>query len=331
MDSSLPKEAASSQRGRRVLVNMPVGLFAAGMGLAGLGLAWRKASHAFAWNGWPAQVGEGVLAFAALAFFVVAVTFAFKAIRHGDTVRKDFAHPVTSNFFAAISIGIMLFASAALPYSAALAETLWLSGAGLHFILTLILMSRWVAVDHDIPHLSPAWFMPAVGNIIAPLMGMRFGFVELSWFLFSVGFVMWIVLFTIVMYRIVFHPPMPARLSPTLFILIAPPAVGFISYTVLAGGIDAVARVLFYFALFLATLLACRPRLFTGLPFAPSWWAYTFPLDALTLAALGYHEAQAALPAAIPLALLGVSSVVVLYVTVRTVRAAIDGSLFAAH
>jgi len=59
------------------------------------------------------------------------------------------------------------------------------------------------------------------------------GFVELSWFFFSVGLIMWAVMFTIIMNRIIFHNPLPQKLMPTLFILIAPPAVALISLTIL--------------------------------------------------------------------------------------------------
>jgi tellurite resistance protein len=44
---------------------------------------------------------------------------------------------------------------------------------------------------------------------------------------------MWAVMFTIIMNRIVFHNPLPQKLMPTLFILIAPPAVALISLTIL--------------------------------------------------------------------------------------------------
>ena len=236
-----------------------------------------------------------------------------------------------SNFFAAITISVILFASAAFPYAKTLAEGLWLVGALGHFALTLRLMGRWITVGHEIPHLSPAWFIPVVGNIVAPILGLKLGYVELSWFLFSVGFVMWGVFFTIVMYRIVFHPPMPARLTPTLFILIAPPTIGFVSYSGLIGGIDVLGRILFHLGIFLVLLLVSRPRLFTVVPFAPSWWAYTFPLDSLALSALTYGELGGSMPPAVSLTLLGIATVVVGIVSLRTAMAAFDRSLLVGH
>ncbi len=90
----------------------------------------------------------------------------------------------------------------------------------------------------------------------------------------------------IVFNRIIFHAPLPEKLLPTLFILIAPPAVGFLSYVKLVGVIDPGAQVLYNFALFLTLLLFSQLPRFLRLPFALSWWAYTFPLAAMSVASM---------------------------------------------
>jgi nitric oxide reductase large subunit len=61
----------------------------------------------------------------------------------------------------------------------------------------------------------------------------------------------WLVLFIIIFYRITFHQRLAEKLIPTLFIMIAPPALGFISYIRLTGTYDMVARLLLNVALFL--------------------------------------------------------------------------------
>lgn len=65
-----------------------------------------------------------------------------------------------------------------------------------------------------------------VGSIIIPIAGVKHGFVELSWFFFSVGLIFWLILLVIVLYRMFFHAPIAEKLMPTLFILFAPPAIG---------------------------------------------------------------------------------------------------------
>jgi tellurite resistance protein len=195
------------------------------------------------------------------------------------------------NFVPAISIGILLLATAWGRMAPEVASWMWGLGAALHLAFTLRTMSAWIHHTHfEIQHLNPAWFIPVVGNIIVPLAGVRFAPAEVSWFFFSIGLVFWIVLFAIVMYRLFFHAPLALRLTPTLFILLAPPSVGFVAYTGLSGGLDAFGRVLYYTALFLGLLFASNALRFFRVPFFVSAWAYSFPLAALTVATLTMAE-----------------------------------------
>lgn len=159
---------------------------------------------------------------------------------------------------------------------------LWYIGVVVHFGLTIILLNTWLLKNPwQLGELTPAWFLPAVGNIIIPLGAPFFADAETGWFFFSTGFIMWLILLVIVFYRIFFHPPMPKILEPFLFIFIAPPAMGFLSYVALNGGvIDHFARVLYYIGLFFAIFLISQTPRFLKLPFALSWWAFTFPLAA---------------------------------------------------
>jgi tellurite resistance protein len=322
---------ATDRKADCCVCNFPVSMFAVGMGVTGLGLAWRMAAQRLAWDPSWAWIGEAIIVLAVIGVGVVAATYLVKLLRYPDAVRREFANPVASCFFATITISLTLMASAAFPYSLALAKTLWVVSVAGHFSLSTWLIGRWLVADHDIGHLNPGWFIPAVGNIVPPVLGPALGFVELSWFLFAVGLSIWMIFLAIVVHRLVFQPSMPAQLIPTLVILIAPPAVGFMAWVSLVGGLDGFGRVLFYLALFFAILLASRFMVLAKIPFKPSWWAYTFPLDALTMAALTYWEISGgALPLWIPILVLAVTTTVVALVSIRTVGAALSGDLFAA-
>jgi tellurite resistance protein len=119
-----------------------------------------------------------------------------------------------------------------------------------------------------------------------PIVGVKYASPEISWFFFSIGLLFWLVLMTIIFYRVIFHQALPGKLTPTLFILIAPPAVGFISWVQLTGSIDAFGRILYYAALFLTLMLATQLQRFARLQFFLSWWAYSFPMAAITIATL---------------------------------------------
>jgi tellurite resistance protein TehA-like permease len=102
-----------------------------------------------------------------------------------------------------------------------------------------------------------------------------------------------VTLLTIIFYRVLFHRPIPDKLMPTLFILIAPPAVGFIAYLKLTGALDSFARTLYFVALFFTLLLLTQLGRFAKLRFYLSWWAYSFPLAAVTIASLLMYDQMA--------------------------------------
>jgi len=311
----------------RWLEHYPVTLFTIVMGMSGLTLALRAGEQAL---GLSAALSVAAYAATLALFGVIAAGYAAKALTHPAALRAEWDHPVKLAFFPAISIGLLLLAAATLPWSGALAHAMWLLGAALQGVLTLAVVSGWIgsrAFLHG--HLSPAWFIPAVGNVIVPIAGVDLGYVELSWFFMSVGLIFWIILLTLVMNRLVFHDPLPERLQPTLVILIAPPAAGFLAWVKLTGGVDHLAHILLNVGYFFGLIVAVQLPRILRLPFAMSFWALSFPVAALTIASLQYAEVTGSSAHH----LIGLGLLVILIVTlavllIRTFRAVSSGAVF---
>ncbi|MEZ5535165.1 MAG: SLAC1 anion channel family protein [Thiolinea sp.] len=267
----------------------PISFFAMVMGLSGLTIAWEKAQHVFGIN---IGISLLLLLVTTLVFGTFAVIYTKKVLRYRDSVLAEMRHPVKLSFFPTISISFLLLAVAFLEFSSGISLVLWLSGITLHLFFTLFVINSWMHHEHfQIQHVNPAWFIPAVGNVLVPIAGIPLGFQEVSWFFFSIGMLFWVILMTIIFYRVLFHAPIDARLLPTLFILIAPPAVGFLAYMRLTGGEpDAFARFLYFSGLFLTLLLVSQLPRFAKLNFALSWWAYSFPTAAITIASFVMYE-----------------------------------------
>ena len=264
------------------LEHFPVAFFSAVMGLMGTSLALEVA-------GFPA-FGQIVAGVAVVVFVVQAGFYAVKAFRHPDAVSAEWNHPIKLSFFPAISISLLLAAITLRGVAPDIAQVIWVLGAILQAILTLAIVTSWISHrGFGVGQMSPAWFIPAVGNVIAPVAGVSLGYVEASWYFFSLGILFWIILLTLVFNRLVFHEPLPGKLRPTLTILIAPPAVAFVAWLQLNGGVlDAPARVFYNLGLFFTALVLLQaPGLFR-LPFALSFWALSFPIAAMTIASFRY-------------------------------------------
>jgi tellurite resistance protein len=302
------------------LANLPVTLFAMVMGLTGMAIAWDRLGDIV--NGGKA-IGLLIASIASLLMVILLIAYLAKLMLHRAHVAEELKHPIRINFFPTISISLLLL-SVYWQNLGAFALILFVTGATLHLLATLLVMSSWLHHSHyQISHLNPGWFIPVVGNIIVPINGVHFGFVEISWFFFSIGIVYWLVLLTVVMNRLIIHEALPPKLTPMMFILLAPPSVGFISYTFLTTGLDAFAHILYYSALFIALLLAVNSPRFWKLPFFVSSWAYSFPLAALTIASTHFaHLSGQVSIQYLAVALLIVLSAVILWLVIRTLIAA---------
>jgi tellurite resistance protein len=275
---------------KRSLEHFPVQLFAVIMGLSGLAIVYAKAYNLI---GMPYWVYSILLLVDTVLFLGIFTAYILKWLLYPEAVNKEFNHPIKSSFMAAISISFLLISIAYYDFAPTVSILFWYIGTPLQLAFTLIVIRYWIHNDLKVVHGNPAWFIPIVGNVLVPVVGVEAAPIWLSLFFFALGMFFWIVLFTIMMYRIVFHHPLAKKLIPTLFILIAPPAVGFVSYMrITDGSIDMFSIFLFSIALFTLFLLLFMVRMFDSKEFFISWWAYTFPLAAMTIATLSMHMAM---------------------------------------
>jgi len=327
MFATLHKLPVQGPHGEPSLARLPVNLFGAVMGIAGLSLAWRQA-HAS--HGLPALVGEAAGAVAVAVFLALAGAYAAKALRHGGAVRAEFEHPVMGNFFATIAIGLLLLSAVLSPWGAALGRGVWMAGTLLTLALSYVVAQRFLTRRQEAANTVPPLLIPGVASLDVAVTGAHMPFAwarEVNLLALAVGTALAVALFVLIVWRLRHHDPMPKPMTPALLVLVAPFEVGFLAYVNMTGGIDMFASLLFYFGLFLFAVLA--PRVFRrDVPFGVPWWAVSFPMAALSIAALRYAD-HAGGPGtrAVALLLLAALTVTVLVLSVRTLAMVLDGRL----
>ena len=304
----------------------PISFFSMVMGLTGFVLAIQRAEDLFN----AGRMLSTYLLFAVILVFLLIVgIYTIKILKYFPDVLEEIDHPIRLSFFSTFTVSLLLFSIAFLEVNLLISQYFWISGTVAHFLMTVVILSIWIQQSKfEIHHFNPAWFIPIVGNILIPISGVRHFSPELSWFFFSVGIIFWVPMFTIFLYRIIFHQPMPEKILPTFFILIPPPALGFVSYVNLNGGMDNLSKMLYYFALFMTILLMAQIKLFYRLKFSLSWWAYTFPLAAITTAtALMYNQTGFLFYKFIFLLLMGMLSLIIFTVLFYTIKAIKSGAI----
>lgn len=265
----------------------PVMMFAIVMGLSGLSLVLLKAHEVLNLS---AVLGNSVSLLAVIVFVVILGTYTLKIVKYTQMVKDELAHPVRINFFAAISISFILISMIIKSVNANVAFLLFCIGAALHLFFTFYTLRFWITQNVEILHSNPAWFIPIVGNLIVPIGGVGFIDNAILLFYFSIGIFFWIIMLAIILNRIIFHHQFAQKFMPTLFILIAPPSIGLLSYFKLTGALDMFAHILFNLGLFFTLLLIFMYQSFLNIKFFISWWAFTFPLATIALASMLMFE-----------------------------------------
>jgi tellurite resistance protein len=306
---------------------LPVSLFGAIMGLAGLSFSWGWAEKAW---GIPAGFKITIGGIALAAFLVLTIAYLVKCFKYPDIVRKEFQHPVSVSFFATFIISLLLVPGLILPYSANAAVIIWSVGAILMFLFSWFVLRKWLDNQQEPGNALPAWIIPIVGTLDVPIVGYQLpipGIHEICLVFFSIGLMFSIILMTVIISRLLFQPQLPEALQPTLLILVGPFALAFSGYQSLTGLQDITASIFFHFDLFLLLIFGSKIFLL-GIccPFRVTWWAVSFPLVAFTIAAFRYSfHKQAIIFQIIPGVMLVISTVVITYLLIQTVYKIVTG------
>ncbi len=273
------------------LKHFPIMMYAVVMGLSGLSLVYLKAGL---WLGFPKIIGFILVGIDTFIFAIISLMYLAKIFRYFEDVKWEFNHPVRVNFFAAFSISLLLLAAIYHELHFSFSIYLWYLGASIQAFMTFYCLSYWINKNMEAKHSNPAWLIPIVGNVIVPLGAVGQIGNEVLFYFFTVGIFFWIVLFSILLNRIIFHNQLIQKFVPTMFILIAPPAVGMVSYIKMGHEFDVFAAALYNLALFFSLLLAFMVKNFVKLKFFISWWAFTFPVAAMSIASMvAYHKTGA--------------------------------------
>ncbi len=293
-------------------------MFSVIMGLAGFSIVLEKNAELI---GFSNLINQTVLMGTLTLFLIFVGVYIVKLIFYREEVNKEFNHPIKVNFFSTTSISLLLLSIGLMSIDKGLAAPFWWVGTILQTIFLFNTIRFWIQRNFEIQFMNPAWFIPVVGNILIPIAGVEFMPQLFSYFYFSIGIFFWIVLFTIFFNRVIFHHQLPDRFMPTLFILIAPPAVGFVAYMKIFHDWNAFSQFLLMLAYFFVALLFFLGKSFLKLKFFISWWAFTFPLMAVSIASvMAYHSSHIITFKYIAIGLSAIAFLVISVVAIKTIQ-----------
>lgn len=311
---------------------LPVSLFGAILGLAGLSFSWGWAENI--WNiTWRIKDIFSILA--VVMFLLLSGAYIIKWVKYPNLVKAEFKNPISVNFFGIFIISLLLLPGLILPYSKNIAIDMWIFGTLLIFLFAAYMMRTWLGNPQDPGNAIPAWIIPIVGTLDVPVVGYKLpleGIHEICLVFLSIGAIGAIILIPVIFSRLLFQPPLPEPLQPTLLIMIVPFALLLTDYESLAGTQDMLAGIFYYFNLFLLLVFGTKVLLLAKCcPFRVTWWAVSFPLVATTIASFRYAaHRQSYVFKIVPAMLLTVSTIVIVYLLIQSFYRIFTNQLFLA-
>lgn len=239
---------------------------------------------------------------------VLGIAAVLRILIYPRAVFETISHPVEGSFYATFPIALLVMAGqwsmrGIDPNWVAL---LWWTGAIGTFAASYLILFRLFTLDRlKLQMVTPAHFIPAVGLVVIPVAGaglaaqaqdlMREVYFGVNMLGMGAGFFMYIALVAITMARHFLMPAIEGKMTPTLWVHLAP--LGVIPLSLLsllhAAGNEAAMSYGLLVAmgfmgaslwwLLLALAMTVRNALQGKLPFALSWWAFVFPIGAMTV------------------------------------------------
>jgi tellurite resistance protein len=256
--------------------------FGAVMGITGLGLACRAAAA-------PRWLAEFWVVLGALVCGLLLLGYFFRLLTDTRGIAEEFGDPARLGYCATLPIALTLVGGGLQPSMPRLANGLWWVGAALLLAFQALSLARWLKGGIALERINGGWLVMLVGGIVVPVGGLPLGHPEMSRFCFGLSAALAPIVMALVFYRTVAGPAIPEGQRPAWFIFLVPPSLIYVNGLALWGtSFSPALEALFYAALILGVALLMASWTFLVWPFNPLGWAFTFPLDALALAAGHY-------------------------------------------
>lgn len=261
-------------------VGITPSMFGISYGLAGLATCWRYAAML---GLAPALVADVLYLVTAAVWLVLVAGYLSQVPRRPGGWRRDLTDPVGAPLVSLIPIVGMLLAIGLMPHAPAAGR--WLFGvfAAATTVLAGWMTGQWIVEDLDLDRLHSGYVLPAVaGGLIASIGAALAGWTGIAHAFMGLGVVSWLLIGSVIMARLLFRPGLPAPLTPTLAIEVAPPALAGLAYLAITHGrVDPVALALGGFtALAVIVQLRLIP-VYRRLSFSLAFWSFAFPYAAV--------------------------------------------------
>ncbi len=248
--------------------------------------------------------------FLSALFALFTALLAAKAIRYPATVKAELQHPLPGNFYALQPISAVILAILYRKlFPSPIDVGLLVYGGALILVLSVYLPYHFFSnMNVEFSQLHGGWFITPVATILVTNAILLYPVSELglavSLLYLGIGTMLFLLVLSVLFFRLLSHSLPPIELAPTNYILLAPIGILIVDVLQVSNASAAflgmnltpiatlVGASLWGFGIWavLVNLLLLRRYARTGFPFHIGWWSYVFPTAAFTLGTISLSK-----------------------------------------
>lgn len=212
-----------------------------------------------------------------LVSLVVFMLLVAKILIYTKSVGEKLKNPVIASVSPTFSMGMMILSTYIKPYFPLGAYIIWVLGLLIHCGLIIYFTKNFI-FKFDIRKVFPSYFVVYVGIVVGSVTAPAYNMLKLGQIIFWFGFISYMILLPIVIYRVFFIKEIKEPALPTITIFAAPASL------CLAGYMSSFTEKNMSIVIFLTVLslfmtlsvLLYMPKMLR-IKFYPSYAAFTFP------------------------------------------------------
>ncbi len=160
---------------------------------------------------------------------IIGILLVIKFIMYPKTLLEDLQNPISASVAPTFSMAIMLLAVYVKPFAGTIGLVLWFLGLILHCALILLFTFRFI-LKFDIKKVFASYFIVYVGIAVASITSSAFNMAALGQAAFWFGFISYLILLVVILYRVIKVKGIPEPAQPLTIIFAAPASLCLAGY-----------------------------------------------------------------------------------------------------
>lgn len=250
------------------LSNLPVAVSGLALGTAGLG------------NILASELHYSFRYICAIIALLILILVAVKKLSHPKVLWNEISHPVAGSFIPAFDMALMVVAGILVKHNQIIGQGLWYFAIILHLVFAVSFIYHRYK-NFDLNHMLPSWFVPPVGIIVACVTGEAMQVPTFTHIIFYIGFICYVFLLPVMMYRLIFGDRIQDSQLPSFAIMGAPASLCLAGYlTAFNEPNQIIVGVLLSLSLMMTSLVIISMIRINHyrIRFMPIYASFTFPL-----------------------------------------------------